>query len=68
MLEGHTEATSVKPCCAYTSFMTQLPDHLERYLAICQQVYERMRAEGSWPWPDDVLGDSNGDTVPPSKS
>jgi len=28
-------------------------DHLEEYLAICQAVFERMRREGTWPWPED---------------
>ncbi|MCP4284808.1 MAG: hypothetical protein GY792_10205 [Gammaproteobacteria bacterium] len=62
-----------KPYNPYTSYMAKLPDHLERYLAICQQVYERMERDGSWPWedeefvenPDQELGDSNGDTVSP---
>ena len=26
--------------------------HLERYLRLCQRIYERMEAEGSWPWAD----------------
>lgn len=25
---------------------------LQRYLRLCQRIYERMEAEGSWPWPD----------------
>jgi len=25
---------------------------LERYLALCRRVYERMEQEGRWPWPD----------------
>jgi len=28
-------------------------EHLEEFLAICQAVFERMRREGTWPWPDD---------------
>jgi hypothetical protein len=28
-------------------------EHLEEYLAICQAMFERMRREGTWPWPDD---------------
>jgi hypothetical protein len=27
--------------------------HLEEFLAICQAVFERMRRDGSWPWPED---------------
>ena len=27
--------------------------YLEEYLAICQAVFERMRREGTWPWPED---------------
>ena len=29
-----------------------LPPELERYLALCQRIYERMEREGSWPWRD----------------
>ena len=25
---------------------------LERYLALCQRIYERMERDGSWPWAD----------------
>lgn len=25
-------------------------EHIERHLAICQRVYERLLAEGNWPW------------------
>lgn len=28
-------------------------DHLEEFLAICQQIYERRVADGTWPWLDD---------------
>lgn len=27
-------------------------DPLERYLEVCRRIYERMRRDGSWPWPD----------------
>ncbi len=65
-----------KPHNRYTSYMTKLPDHLERYLAICQQIYERMERENSWPWKegefadnsDPELGDGDGDTVSPEES
>lgn len=26
--------------------------HLERYLRLCQRLYERMEADGTWPWSD----------------
>lgn len=29
-----------------------MPPELERYIALCQRVYERMKREGSWPWAD----------------
>lgn len=29
-----------------------LPPELERYLALCKRVYQRMEATGEWPWPD----------------
>lgn len=25
-------------------------ERLQRYLALCNRMYERMRREGSWPW------------------
>ncbi len=30
-----------------------IPPELERYLALCKRIYERMEREGTWPWPDD---------------
>lgn len=27
-------------------------DHIRRHLEICQRVYERLVAEGKWPFPD----------------
>lgn len=30
-----------------------LPPELERYLALCERVYQRMIREGTWPWKDD---------------
>ena len=30
----------------------ELPPELERYLALCQRIYERMERDGSWPWRD----------------
>ncbi len=27
-------------------------EHILRHLEICQRVYERLVAEGKWPWPD----------------
>lgn len=27
--------------------------HLEEFLEICQAVFERMRRDGTWPWPAD---------------
>ncbi len=36
--------------------MNTKPDHippeLERYLALCKRIYERMEREGKWPWND----------------
>jgi hypothetical protein len=29
-------------------------EHLERYLALCKRIYERMEREGSWPWADET--------------
>jgi hypothetical protein len=29
-----------------------IPPELERYLALCRRIYERMEREGSWPWAD----------------
>ncbi len=33
----------------YTVYMDK-DKHLERYLRLCQRLYERMEADGSWPW------------------
>ena len=30
----------------------ELPPELERYLALCERVAERMVREGTWPWKD----------------
>lgn len=27
-------------------------ERIQRHLDICQRVYERLIAEGKWPWPD----------------
>lgn len=27
-------------------------ERIQRHLEICQRVYERLVAEGKWPWPD----------------
>jgi len=27
-------------------------ERIQRHLEICQRVYERLLAEGTWPWPD----------------
>ena len=29
-----------------------MPPELERYLALCQRIYERMIETGKWPWSD----------------
>ena len=47
----------------------ELPPALERYLALCKRIYERMERENSWPWldstePEDLLeSDRNPDDV-----
>ena len=35
-------------------------DHIRRHLEICQRVYERLVAEGKWPFPDST---ESGDVV-----
>lgn len=35
----------------YSSQMTD-EEHIKRHLEICQLVYERLVAEGEWPWHD----------------
>lgn len=44
-------------------------EHLQRHLEICQQIYLRMKAEGTWPWADspnseDVLESDSDDKKP----
>jgi len=29
-----------------------IPEELERYLALCERIYERMERTGTWPWSD----------------
>lgn len=36
----------------YNEAMT-LDPHLEEYIRLCHRIYERMKREGSWPWPED---------------
>lgn len=33
--------------------------HLEEFLAICQAVFERMRRDGTWLWPEDSTNPEN---------
>lgn len=35
------------------TFMTIDP-RLERYLELCQRIYERMERDGTWPWKSDI--------------
>jgi len=30
-------------------------ERIQRHLDICQRVYERLVAEGNWPWPDSPI-------------
>ena len=40
-------------------------DHLKQHFELCQRIYLRMLADGSWPWADsqksENLVDSDGD-------
>ena len=27
-----------------------MPPELERYLALCKRIFERMENDGTWPW------------------
>ena len=46
-----------------------LPPELERYLALCKRVVERMKQNGEWPWKDSpefddvVESDDNPDSL-----
>ena len=40
-----------------------IPPELERYLALCKRVYERMEREGSWPWGQSDDSTLSGDLV-----
>ena len=35
-------------------------EHIQRHLELCQRVYERLVAEGKWPWPDSPGSAPNG--------
>lgn len=56
VLISHARPPLVLRLVAYTASMpnenNNLPPELERYLALCQRIYERMEREGSWPWED----------------
>ncbi len=41
-------------------------EHLERHLAMCQRLYERMLHEGTWPWPDSRKSDDVVDSKDPN--
>ena len=32
---------------------------LERYLELCQRIYERMERDGTWPWKTNVPTDDS---------
>ena len=41
----------------YTLFFMperQIDPKLERYLELCQRIYERMVRDGTWPWKTDI--------------
>ncbi len=40
----------------YHGDMTE-DEHIQRHLEICQRVFERLVAEGKWPWPDSPNSD-----------
>lgn len=46
-----TKAARRVRICRYHGAMTE-DEHIQRHLEICQRVYERLLAEGTWPWPD----------------
>lgn len=35
-------------------FFMSIDPRLERYLELCQRMYERMEREGTWPWIEDI--------------
>ncbi len=51
---------------SYDGGMTE-DERIQRHLEICQRVFERLVAEGKWPWPDspkseDVIESENPET------
>lgn len=49
----HSSRTTPLSWQAYSQAMNR-DEHLERHLKLCQAMYERMKREGSWPWPDSL--------------
>jgi hypothetical protein len=43
--------------CILTFMQNNLPidPRLERYLELCQRIYERMERDGTWPWKSDDI-------------
>ncbi len=41
----------------------EIPPELERYLALCQRIYERMERDGTWPWPDEPDSPDSPDVI-----
>lgn len=44
-------ATRLVAVCSYDGVMNK-QDHLQEHLKLCQSIYERLKREGRWPWPD----------------
>lgn len=46
----HVAPSGIDFGARYACAMTD--DQLERYLELCKRMFERMQADGSWPWRD----------------
>lgn len=38
-------------------------EHLQRHLDLCRRVYQRMLADGSWPWKEEPDSTDSDDVI-----
>lgn len=51
MLGPHNALTTIQKMTTYHQVMDK-NDPLEQHFRLCQEIYERLKREGTWSWPD----------------